>query len=85
MDITNAFTLVKAIGENEFYLLLPGKVDINTEAGIEIVRRAAKNKIPNNLYVIKYRYASLDEVKISDLSLSEYLIYINALKEANII
>lgn len=84
-NIDDLFTLVKVIGNNDFYLLLPGKVDIDSEDGKKIVKEAVKRKMPHNLYMVKYMHASFDEVKISDLSLSEYLIYINALKEVNII
>ena len=48
INIDDLFTLVKVIGNNDFYLLLPGKVDIDTEDGEKIVKEAVKRKMPHN-------------------------------------
>lgn len=92
--IYDLFTVVKAVGianyeggsSIEVYLLLPPGIKLDTESGMKLAVSALKDKLPsNNNYIFSYRIATPDEVKISDLSLSEYAFYRNSLKMLNII
>lgn len=91
-NIDNLFTVIKAVGianyegggSIEVYLLLPPGIKLDTESGMKLAVRALKDKIPsNNNYIFSYRIATPDEVKISDLSLSEYAFYNNTLRKLN--
>ena len=93
-NIYDLFTVVKAVGianyegggSIEVYLLLPPGINLDTESGMRLAVSALKDKIPsNNNYIFSYRIATADEVKMSDLSLTEYAFYRNSLKMLNII